>query len=61
MLKVDTLMDLPIETWFYVINGCWEGRIISLPSGKHVYVKATGRTYELTYEGCKDIQFKIKR
>lgn len=61
MLKVDTLMDLPIGTWFYVINGCWEGRIISLPSGKHVYVKATGRTYGLTYEGCKDIQFKIKR
>ena len=54
-----TLMDLPIGTWFYVINGCWKGRIVSRPSGKHVYVEETGRIYKLTYEGCKDIQFII--
>ena len=52
-------MDLPIGTWFYVINGCWKGRIVSRPSGKHVYVEATNRTYKLTYEGCKDLQFIV--
>lgn len=56
---METLMDLPIGTWFYVINGCWKGRIVSKPSGKHVYVEATDRTYKLTYGGCKDLQFIV--
>ena len=56
---MDTLMDLPVGTWFYVINGCWKGRIVSRPSGKHVYVEAINRTYKLTYEGCKELYFIV--
>ena len=56
---METLMDLPIGTWFYVLNCCWKGRIVSRPSGKHVYVEAIDRTYKLSYEGWKVIHFII--
>ena len=56
---METLMDLPVGTWFFVLNGCWKGRIVSRPSGKHVYVDEIERTYKLTYEGCKELKFIV--
>lgn len=57
--KQSSLMNLPIGTRFYVVNGCWKGRIVLYNGEKHIYVEATKTMFALTKSYAKSVTIRI--
>lgn len=55
----NTVLDLEVNTRFYVINGCWYGRVVQVDGEKHILVESTGDVFKPSKERASDMEFRI--